>query len=136
MTGETSLVKLLQSLAPVLHPGIFVFCTRDPRDLNSLECQPIGLFYEAEGMTLILPQATAIALGWPYTYPCRQITLTVQSSLEAVGFLAAITQVLAAQGISVNPVSAYHHDHLFVPVDQAELAIACLDTLAAAAAED
>jgi hypothetical protein len=54
------------------------------------------------------------------------ITLTVQSSLEAVGFLAAITTKLATHGISVNAISAYYHDHLFVPADKAEIAMRLL----------
>ena len=37
--------------------------------------------------------------------------------------LAAITAKLAAGGISVNPVSAFYHDHLFVPADKAEMAM-------------
>jgi hypothetical protein len=63
------------------------------------------------------------------------ITLTVHSSLSAVGLLATIAQALAAQNISVNVVSAYFHDHLFVPQAQAEAAIACLQQLAAQAKE-
>ena len=58
-------------------------------------------------------------LGLPYQFPSRLITLTVHSSLEAVGFLAAITAHLAKAGISVNAVSAYYHDHLFVPEPRA-----------------
>jgi hypothetical protein len=46
-----------------------------------------------------------------------------------VGLLATIAQALAAQNISVNVVSAYFHDHLFVPEGQAEAAIACLQEL-------
>lgn len=45
---------------------------------------------------------------------------SVHSSLSAVGFLAAITGKLAERGISVNPVSAYDHDHLFVPVSRSD----------------
>ncbi|TIM21889.1 MAG: ACT domain-containing protein, partial [Mesorhizobium sp.] len=57
-------------------------------------------------------------------------TLNIHSSLEAVGFLAAITTRLAAAEIGVNPVSAFYHDHLFVPVDRAEEAIDVLRRLA------
>ena len=59
------------------------------------------------------------------------ITLEVHSSLEAVGFLAAITARLAAAGIGVNPVSACFHDHLFVPAERAEDAMSILEGLAA-----
>jgi hypothetical protein len=59
------------------------------------------------------------------------ITLEVHSSLEAVGFLAAIATRLAAAGIGVNPVAGYFHDHLFVPEARAEEAMRLLDELAA-----
>ncbi|RWD18536.1 ACT domain-containing protein, partial [Mesorhizobium sp.] len=49
---------------------------------------------------------------------------------EAVGFLAAITTRLAGAGMGVNPVSAFYHDHLFVPADRAEEAMAMLMELA------
>ncbi|NJN22289.1 MAG: ACT domain-containing protein [Leptolyngbya sp. RL_3_1] len=120
MIGETNLATLLRQMTPHLHPATFVFCTLPPEILKTLTIQPRCTFQEAEGMTLLVTQAEAEAQNWPYTYPCRQITLEIHSSLEAVGFLAAITTALAAEGISVNPVSAYYHDHLFVPVDQAE----------------
>ncbi|MGC8878761.1 MAG: ACT domain-containing protein [Anaerolineae bacterium] len=38
--------------------------------------------------------------------------MTVHSSLSAVGSLAETTGTLARAGISVNPVTAYYHDHL------------------------
>ena len=59
------------------------------------------------------------------------VTLTVHSALDAVGFLAAITTRLAAAGISVNAVSAFFHDHLFVPAERAEEAVEILCRLAA-----
>ena len=58
------------------------------------------------------------------------ITLNIHSSLEAVGFLAAITTRLAAAGMGVNPVSAFYHDHLFVPAERAEEAMELLRQLA------
>ncbi|MEO1592733.1 MAG: ACT domain-containing protein [Cyanobacteria bacterium J06632_22] len=130
--GETQLSKLLQGMQPVLQPDVYVFCCV-PADAVPLGLTPVGQFYEAEGLTLIVPQAQAEQLGLGYAYPARMITLMVQSSLAAVGFLAAITAALATQEISVNPVSAYYHDHLFVPVADAERAMVHLRALAAQA---
>jgi hypothetical protein len=64
-------------------------------------------------------------------FPCRMVTLTVHSALAAVGFLAATTTHLAAAGISVNAVSAFFHDYLFVPAERAEEAVEILWRMAA-----
>lgn len=40
--------------------------------------------------------------------------------------MAAITTRLAQEGISVNPVSAFYHDHLFVAEGDAEKAMGVL----------
>jgi uncharacterized protein len=49
--------------------------------------------------------------------------------LEAVGFMAAIATQLAQQGISTNPVSAFYHDHLFIPASDADKAMVVLQAL-------
>jgi hypothetical protein len=126
LPAETNLETLLATLNPVLQPGEFVFSTA-PRPVGD----PVCLFREAEGVTLVLRRAEAEALAFPFTFPCRLITLTVNSSLEAVGLLARVAAALAARGIPVNAVSAYYHDHLFVPVDWAEEALSALRSLAA-----
>nr|WP_255536405.1 ACT domain-containing protein [Pacificimonas pallii] len=59
------------------------------------------------------------------------ITLNVHSSLAAVGFLARITTALAKAGIGVNPVSGFHHDHLFVPDGRERDAMAVLAQVSA-----
>lgn len=135
MTGETDLTTLLRTMQPVLREGEYVFCTigsqTQPdfsyRSLDALA--PIGLFQEAEGLTLILPRQRADAVSLPYTAVFGLITLTVHSSLEAVGFLAAITTLLAQHQISVNPVSAYYHDHLLIPLAQTHRAMHLLQQL-------
>jgi hypothetical protein len=48
-------------------------------------------------------------------------------------WVAALLPTLAAAGIGVNPVSAYFHDHLFVPADRADEALALLRGIAAKA---
>jgi hypothetical protein len=120
MNAETNLQTLLASMEPELQPEEFVFTTVLPVDFRELRIELWGWFREAEGITLILEKSTAIEARLDFTFPSRLITLTVHSSLEAVGFLAAITERLAAAGISVNAISAYYHDHLFVPIDRAD----------------
>ncbi len=135
MTGETNLNTLLTSMHPVLVQGEFVFCTVPMSTQATLSITPIGQFLEEEGMTLILKQDDADRCGLAYDYVACMITLMVHSSLSAVGFLAAIATRLAEQGISVNPVSAYYHDHLFVPSDRAEDAMAILKSFSQPGAE-
>jgi hypothetical protein len=130
MTGETNLDQLLRSMQPVLHTEEYVFCTLPPDQATPEFLTPVGAFREAEGLTLIVPKRQAEQAALPYSYPCRLLTLRVHSSLEAVGFLARITAKFAAHGISVNVVSAFYHDHLFVPTARAEQALSLLHELA------
>ena len=87
------------------------------------------LFREREGTTLVVRREEAEGAGLAYQFASRLITLTVHSSLEAVGFLAEITGRLAEAGISVNAVSAYYHDHLFVPEHRADEALQLLENM-------
>ncbi|MGV2390108.1 MAG UNVERIFIED_CONTAM: ACT domain-containing protein [Microcystis novacekii LVE1205-3] len=64
---------------------------------------------------MIIPRQQADRTGLQYKYIYRQITLSVHSSLAAVGFLAVISEKLAGTAISVNVISGYYHDHLFIP---------------------
>jgi len=129
MHGETDLQKLLASMQPQLHEEGFVFATtKEPYDVAALK--PLLQFQEAEGMTLIVTRAAAQAHGLAHNFACRMITLNVHSSLEAVGFLAAIAAQLAAASLGVNPVAGYFHDHLFVPENRAEQALVALRQLA------
>lgn len=127
--AEADLPTLLATLRPHLDAVEYVYATL-PDLSRAAALDPIATFREAEGVTCILPHATAEAHALPFTYPCRRITLTVHSALEAVGMLAAITTRLAEAGISVNPIAAYHHDHLFVPADAAMKAMAVLESFA------
>lgn len=130
MSGETDLAVLLKSMQPVRRQGEYVFCSVvQANDLSRyIALDPIGLFYEEEGLTLILRRHRADAAELPYTAVFCMITLSIHSSLEAVGFLAAITGKLANHGISVNPVSGYYHDHLFVLATQTDAAMQLLQT--------
>ena len=129
MPGETDLKKLLGSMSPELLPGIFVFATLPPGTPIPAGIDPVMTFCEREGDTLILSEDEAKAAALPSAFRSRMITLNVHSSLDAVGFLAAITTRLATAGMGVNPVSGYFHDHLFVPVDRADEAMAIIEDI-------
>ncbi len=129
MQGETNLTRLIGGMKPRLHDGVFVFATLPPGQPMPPVVEPVMIFREAEGRTFILAEAEARMVGLESTFRCRMITLEIHSALEAVGFLAAITTRLAAAGMGVNPVSAFYHDHLFVPADRAEEAIAVLEEM-------
>lgn len=129
MSGEKNLDALLRSLSAELIEGLFVFVTvRDGAIPTSVK--PRMVFGEAEGTTLILLKSEAEACGLPFEFPCRMITLNVHSSLEAVGFIARVATELARNGMGVNPVSGFYHDHLFVPDGREDDAMRILGQIA------
>lgn len=117
-------------MSPKLDPRTFVFAKGVAGDPHPK--QVIMTFQEAEGLTLIIDESAAT--GLETMFRCRMITLEVHSSLDAVGFLAHLLPKLAEATMGVNPVSAFFHDHLFVPEDRAEDALAILKAVAAEAA--
>lgn len=125
MSGETQLQTLIRAMKPRLNSGEYVFCTVDNAEIVA-NVEPIGVFRETEGITLILTRSQADALSLSYSWVAAWITLTVHSALDAVGFTAAISQRLASAGISCNVVAAYYHDHLFVGVEDAQRAMEIL----------
>jgi uncharacterized protein len=129
MAGGRDLAALLRDMHPEMREGIFVFCTIANDAVLPATIKPLLIFRETEATTLVIRQDEADRHGLPHQFRSRLITLTVHSSLEAVGFLAAITARLAEAGISVNAVSAFYHDHLFVPVDRAEEALRLLQDM-------
>jgi uncharacterized protein len=128
MAGETDLQKLLAALNPELNAGEFVYCQVDSREAAA-SLEPICIFLEQEGITVILPRVRADKMGFSYPMVCAWITLTVHSSLEGVGLTAAVSRALAEANISCNVVAAWHHDHLFVPLKDAERAMDVLRSL-------
>ncbi|MBO2449169.1 ACT domain-containing protein [Actinomadura barringtoniae] len=124
-TGETDLGRLLAGLDPELHDGEYVFATLRARTLP-VGVEPVMTFEEDEGRTLVLPREQAERAGLDATFSSAWITLRIHSSLEAVGMMAAIATALANAGISCNAISAFYHDHIFVPCERADEAVALL----------
>ena len=131
VSGETDLSKLIGSMQPFLSEPEYVFASIDNGNLAFVakllaQLEPLGTFYEKEGLTVITLKSNADALGISYEGVFQCITLNVHSSLEAVGLTAAVSSALANEGISANVVAAYYHDHIFVPMVKANQALSCL----------
>jgi hypothetical protein len=133
MTGETDLNTLLRSLKADLIDGIFVFA-KVPTGQIPPDLAPRMMFQEAEGTTLVLLKDAAQAADLPYEFPSRMITLNIHSSLDAVGFMARIATALGNEGMGVNPVAGFYHDHLFVPNGREQDALRILSQIAKDAA--
>ncbi len=129
MTGIVDLQQLLKTMQPVLAQGRYVFCCLEGRYGDHQSLNPLASFQESEGLTLVLDQDEAKMAGLAYESVFRKITLSVHSSLDAVGLTAAVAECLASHGISANVVAAYYHDHVFVPQERAEEALSLLQGL-------
>lgn len=131
-SGETDLDQMLRTLTVSVRPGTFTVVAlgqdaQVPRLGDGVE---VTLF-EAEGTTVISTVERAEQSQWPVQFRAAWLTLDVHSSLEAVGLTAAFAKVLGEADISCNVIAGYYHDHLLVPVDRAEDALACLHSLRA-----
>ena len=124
------LQSMLNSLAPILHEGVYVFATwpdSRPFDPGLI----VASIREADGLSVVLAETDAEKLGLAGEFRAAWITLDVHSALSAVGLTRAFSAALAKAGISCNVVAGIRHDHLFVPIDQAESAMAALRQLQA-----
>ena len=120
---------LLQTMQPRLQQGDYVFCMVP--SLEGLDSSRLlATFREEEGFTIIIEKLLADSLQLPYSFVAAWITLTIHSSLDAVGLTAAFSAALAAAGISCNVMAAFCHDHIFVPHKDASHAMEVLGRLA------
>ena len=125
MTGISDINVLLKSMSPKLREGEYVFAVLTQEQVETLN--PMLLFEEEEGKTVVITKAEAEARSIHYDAVWNLITLTVHSDLQAVGLLAAVSNKLAEAGISINVVSAFYHDHLFVLPEKANEAMRILE---------
>lgn len=121
--GETDLDRLLEGLAVARRPGTYRYvevARPDPEQLADAE----AVIREGDTTTLVVRAGSG-----PGRPACGDVlldvawlTLTVPSSLEAVGLTAAVAAALAGAGIACNVLAGARHDHLLVPVEQADQA--------------
>lgn len=132
----SDLGQLLKNMEPVLDKEKYFIASVEESSLMAL-AEYLGsiicIFRENEGLTTVFQEEINDDMkslsGFGTTGPFALITLNVYSDLMAVGFLAKITEALAAKGISVNAFSAFHHDHLLVPYEKKDMAMESLKQL-------
>jgi hypothetical protein len=91
MTAESDLGALLARMQPRLIEGEYVFCSVPHRQYGELaELTPLASYQEVEGLSLLLLKQQADTASLSYDSEFRGITLSVHSSLEAVGLTAAV----------------------------------------------
>lgn len=128
MTAIKDINKLVSEMTPILNDGTYVFVTvKDWSDIDKEKV--ICSFKEKEGLTLVLDRKHAETLNLNYESVYAWITLSVHSSLEAVGFTAVFSTALGENNISCNVIAGYYHDHLFVKETDASKAMDVLQNI-------
>jgi phosphinothricin acetyltransferase len=115
----SDLAELLRRARPHLSDTRYAITTGAKADAP-LPNNRFALIREEEGVTSI---HVAPDGNWAL------IIMTVTSDLSAVGFTAAFARALTDCNIPANVVAAYHHDHILVPWDRRDDALAALSTL-------
>ncbi len=123
--GETDLTKLLAAIDVVRRPGSYVYVVRGPGEPAPDEV--VAMIDEAASISYVV-SADSSAAGDGH-FRAAWLTLTVNSSLDGVGLCAAVATALVARDIPANVLAGFYHDHLLVPEELADQAIAAIHTL-------
>jgi hypothetical protein len=122
--GERDLNAILSSLAIKRRDGTFVYVSASSVPIANVE----ATIHEDEGTTVVLERGEAERRGLPWSF-AAWLTVEVFTGLEAVGVTAALAAAFADEGISCNVLTGFYHDHLLVPVERADDALAVLDAV-------
>jgi hypothetical protein len=134
MTNDSQIhetAAMISGMSPRLDPDTYLFCTSgNAAIIEHGKKLALSWFDETEGTSFIIRQAHAQTVEMEVSTAMSRIELQVFSSLDGIGLTAAVASALAAHSIACNMVAAFHHDHVFVPADRAEEAMAILRNLA------
>lgn len=123
----TDLKAMVMGMAPELSPD--AWCFQPIAEGAGVPDAAFAMIREEEGRCCIVPAQAAGQTATDAAPRFARITLNVHSDLEGVGLTAAVAGVLAQAGIACNVIAGLHHDHLFVPWDRRDEALALLEGL-------
>jgi hypothetical protein len=138
ISGDTPLTAILARTELTVHPAEFMLVGLNPVERGQIETQLSGLtgelwqyIVEPDVLTLLLNchDWTRLASAYPQaqvTGPLRLFSFSVAMDWDVVGFLAAVTGLLAGAGVPLGAVCGYYRDHLFIAVEHAARAEAVL----------
>lgn len=128
MTGETRFPNILARIDVDVRPGTYTLISRRAPDAAA-DAVAEARIAEAEGITYVVPEAFARAQGEPPGFVASWLTLRVHTALNAVGVTASVSGVLAERGIACNVLAGRYHDHLLVPAERRDDAMAAIRSL-------
>ena len=127
--GHSDLNYLIKHMHPELLEDRLVFISVSPSESEPHIPHARAMVREDEGITLVVTTSYADNAHLNYDGVYRQISLAVESDLEAVGLTAAFATALGKDNIPANVIAGYYHDHILVPESLAEKALSCLINL-------
>ena len=132
VAGNVPISAILAQTELLIHPDLFVLVGLSPDERSRIEhdLQYIrGDFFqyivEPDVITLLLDEDSWASLSRRYPDarlqgPLNLFTFSMAMDWEVVGFLAAVTNVLAEAGIPLGAVCGYDRDHLFIATQYAD----------------
>lgn len=130
MAGESNLLMLLRDMEPHLFAEPYGYVVLPTGEAMPTGLVPLATIAEQEGLTIVAAADNLARAGKAAEPLWARISLTIHSDLSAVGLTAAFAAVLADRGISANVIAGFYHDHIFVPWERREDALAALIALA------
>ena len=140
ISGRTPINEILAATELIVQPGQFILAGIAPEMRPRLEAHlsavKDGLFQytvETDVLTLLVgtDDWSEISSDYPNAVvegPLRIFTFSVVMDWQVVGFLAAVTGLLARAGIPLGAVCGYYRDHLFIDQKYAKQAETLLRT--------
>lgn len=116
--GTLDLEKLLDQLDVILAEEPYCYVSIDEGTPIPSPNDCLAVIREGEGLCAIIPIECAETMRLEPIFQSALLSLTVHSSLEAVGLTAWFSARLGDAGISCNVIAGLHHDHILVPWDR------------------